>query len=91
MQRTIIILTGPPAAGKTTLARLLTCEGQSGIYFDVDLDGKCTATKVAINQMLACPRVVICAQHSSAAIRNPALTELFRDAQRLVFRVCYRE
>lgn len=87
MQRTIIILSGPMACGKTVLARLLTHEGQTGIYFDVRSDGICTATKSAINQMLRCPRVVICAEFSNSARANPDLQELFKGARTLVINV----
>jgi hypothetical protein len=85
--RTIIILTGPEDSGKTTLAKLLTCDGQTGIYFDIEREGNPKATKVGISQMLQCPRVVICSFTSNVARGHPLLQELFRDARTLVVNV----
>jgi hypothetical protein len=87
MQREIIILVGPPESGKTTMAKLLTHDSATGLYFDVRQDGICAATPFAIKGMMLCPRVVICAFSSGAARTNENLKPLFEGARTIVVNV----
>lgn len=89
MKRTVIILTGDCASGKTTLAQILTHDGQSGGQTGIvieDYDHN-RITQVGFREIRQCyPRIVICCEAVTQELKE-WIYELLADADVLIWRI----